>query len=78
MKLPKTMPFDCAACHQAIRPRRLHLIIAGHVVCGDCAGTTAAHGLTGCSVDWHDGWDHSRPCSDRLTATVVADTEGIR
>lgn len=68
--------FDCAVCHRVIRPRRLHLIVGSSVVCMGCAGTTAAHDLTGCPIDWHDGWDHGRPCADRLTATVVSGWEG--
>ena len=75
MKLPKPRPFDCAVCGATIGPRRLHLFIGIEVVCMGCCGTGAAHDLTDCPVGWHDGWDHSRPCSDRLTATVVADKE---
>lgn len=71
MRLPKPTPFDCAVCTRTIRARRLHLFVGKSVVCMDCAGMTAAHDLSGCPIDWHDGWDHGRPVTDRLTATVV-------
>lgn len=71
MKIPKPTPFDCAVCGRTIGPRRLHIFIGRSVVCMDCAGTTAAHDLSGCPVDWHDAWDHGYPASDRLTATAV-------
>lgn len=61
----------CAACTTAIAPKAMHIFMGTTVVCRTCAGTKAAHRLTGCPVDWHDGWDHTTHVTDRDTARVL-------
>ena len=71
-----TQAFTCGVCSHPIGRDAPHMRIYNTVVCLTCTGTRAAHNITACPVNWHDGWDHTTHVTDRDTARVLLTNGG--